>query len=261
MISIELFYFYFNILFTIISISSKKNVKSLDCLIRVEKKIFIIIIFFIFKFSLNFLVDYNYENEFIATRMHGTGEFDDSKQQQHQFHMCRSAILKPSLSSKSDSENSDYCESDDDQSKRKYQHQYDDFSTHRSFNKSAQQQQKSQNFKSTKQNTKHTLSVVLAVEAAHLKAFVLNTEKQQTTLKYGEFDIKATNYQMCIAISESLKADNSLVDHSKNKKQAKKSAAAASAAAPIRIEKQQICIFTDQINISHSTKTCPTNVQ
>ena len=193
--------------------------------------------------------------------MHGTGEFDDSKQQQHQFHMCRSAILKPSLSSKSDSENSDYCESDDDQSKRKYQHQYDDFSTHRSFNKSAQQQQKSQNFKSTKQSTKHTLSVVLAVEAAHLKAFVLNTEKQQTTLKYGEFDIKATNYQMCIAISESLKADNSLVDHSKNKKQAKKSTAAASAAAPIRIEKQQICIFTDQINISHSTKTCPTNVQ
>ena len=90
--------------------------------------------YIVFDLSLNYLVDYNYDNEF-ATRMHGaTGVDYEENRQQPQFHMCRSAILKPSLSSKSDSENSDYCESDDDQSKRKYQQHYEDFSAHRHYN-------------------------------------------------------------------------------------------------------------------------------
>jgi hypothetical protein len=209
--------------------------------------------------GLNYLVDYNnYENDFIATRVCEEDEEEvegnSNKHSQQQFHMCRSAILKPSLS-KSESENSDYCESDDDQSKRKYQQQYDDFA-----NKNKSNQQKQALLKNSKNiNNKNTLSFIFCIESAHLKAFILNNNLTQQTLKYGEFDIKTNNFQMCIAISESLKTENinTPQQQQQNNRNSRKQ---KSKQSTFKIEKQQICIFTDQIDISHSTKTCPNDV-
>ena len=63
---------------------------------------------------------------------------------------------------------------------------------------------------------------------------------------------------MCIALSESLKFDSS--DSTQpQKKSAKPNQPCAN--SPYKIEKQHICIFTDEINIAHSTKTCQPNVQ
>ncbi len=114
---------------------------------------------------------------------------------------------------------------------------------------------------------KNTLSVVVDIERAHLKAFVLtkaelplatpldSPDTKDTGLKYGEFDIKADNFHMCIAISDTVKNDRAAVPFSGRK------AADGLDKRQYRIEKQHICVFTDEINICHSTKKCEANVQ
>ena len=185
--------------------------------------------------------------------------------------MCRSAILK-SPRSNSESENSDNCESDDDKSKRKYQQKLN-----------SKNQKQTKNSKDKKKPHKNTLCIIINIETTHLKAFVLNNLTSETTstastspltaaaeggtnpLKYGEFDIKANNFNLCIAISENLKNDaNKKSNDTKSAKNAKtktkKSKKSDALASSYKIEKQYICLFTDQINISHSTKTCPASV-
>jgi len=127
---------------------------------------------------------------------------------------------------------------------------------------------------------------VVNIEAAHLKAFVLNNLKptdaastavggesfskgmaDANPLKYGEFDIKTNNFSLCIAISEHLKNEKNLNEKKRKssksrtkEKSAKKQADEFDSSSSYKIEKQYISLFTDQINISHSTKTCPPNV-
>lgn len=183
--------------------------------------------------------------------------------------MCKSAILK-SPRSNSESENSDNCDSDDDKSKRKYQQKYDSLNT----------KPKSECEKEKKKLNKNILSIIINIEAAHLKAFVLNNLTTETTtnnellssdpsspLKYGEFDIKTNNFNLCIAISENLKNDSTKLKNDKRKSKTKskkslnkKNEKVEDNDSSYKIEKQYICLFTDQINISHSTKTCPNNV-
>ena len=231
--------------------------------------------------SLNYLIESNFDTDFLLNLNQNKSERGGEGAQEKdtdgkQFHMCKSAILK-SPHSNSESENSDNCESDDDKSKRKYQQKYDSFNT-----KSKKQQQSEK-----KKPNKNTLCVVVNIEAAHLKAFVLNnlkpTDADSTTvggdtfsrgmadanpLKYGEFDIKTNNFNLCIAISEHLKNEKNLNEkkrkpsksRTKEKSSKKQADEFDSGASSYKIEKQYISLFTDQINISHSTKTCPPNV-
>lgn len=226
--------------------------------------------------SLNYLIDSNFDADFLLNlNQNKSGKSDENILEKDndgkQFHMCKSAILK-SPNSNSESENSDNCESDDDKSKRKYQQKYDSFNT--KTQKQQQQQQKKLN--------KNTLCVIVNIETAHLKAFVLNNltssdaavgagvsnddlpKGMTDPLKYGEFDIKTNNFNLCIAISEHLKHEKKS-DEKKRKTKAKRiseklSESGSLSSSSFKLEKQYICLFTDQINISHSTKTCPANV-
>ena len=178
--------------------------------------------------KISYLIDYNLDHELIRTRVNLSGSEENKDSDGRQFHMCRSAILK--APSDSETNASDNCESDDDSSKRKYQ---------------KRTSSKSKTTKVTKKSKKkNSISVVLSVDTAQLKANVT-----QTGNKYGEFDIKTDNFQMCIAISESLKYEETKRGNKKTKPKNDKSA--------FKVEKQHICIFTDQVNISHSNKVAP----
>lgn len=164
------------------------------------------------------------------------------------FHMCKSAILK-SPSSASDLANggaggsgdnmtgaggsggsiggfggAEYCESDDDRSKRKYM-------DNKGLKSRSGSQVKSGGGGETKKTTttvttaaSNNFCLVLSIEKAHLKAFVCpnmsvvgksgGEQQQQTTntppplmsnSKYGEFDVRTTNLNLCVASSETIK--------------------------------------------------------
>ena len=129
--------------------------------------------------DMNYLIDYNFDTEFIATRMNlaasglagGGGEEEPFDGEDKQFHMCRSAILKPTENENSEAEG---CESDDDTSKRKHRR------------KQSQRQRRKQKLvddsrKGDKKQFKNTLSIILNVEQAQLKAFVLNNSSNAST--------------------------------------------------------------------------------
>lgn len=124
--------------------------------------------------NLNYLIDYNFDTDFIATRMNlannplmsGSEEEDVVDMEEKKFHMCRSAILKPSKSESS--EESDYCESDSDVTKFKAKKKTRRLSRNDDLAKA-----KAKEFK-------NYMSVIVDVEKAHLKAFVLNKVEAKT---------------------------------------------------------------------------------
>lgn len=158
------------------------------------------------------------------------------------FHMCKSAILKSpsaasdlsagggggsggsgvigggdeSLGGRNSSTTggggsgggNDYCESDDDRSKRKYM---DRASSSGSNN---QMLSGGASKKASTTAASNNLCLVLSIEKAHLKAFVcpnmsVAPTQPQTPLnsasKYGEFDVRTTNLNLCVASSEVVK--------------------------------------------------------
>ena len=147
------------------------------------------------------------------------------------FHMCKSAILKSPSAANAGQETestsyygmssganaatgaNDYCESDDDRSKRKYMDKYE------------KQQPSRNNAVSSRKNNANSnnLCLILSIEKAHLKAFVCPTttpttnsgaQKTSTTQqtpnnsKYGEFDVRANNFNLCVASSEVTKNES-----------------------------------------------------
>lgn len=210
--------------------------------------------------NLNYLIDYNFDTDFIATRMNfannttvSSSEDEALDADRKKFHMCRSEVIKPKSESSDDSGS---CESDDDALRRK------------SKKKISEKYKKKESIKSKSKDFKNTISVIVNIEKAHLKAFVINKpenptnpsssdftkeNKEENALKYGEFDIKTDKFHMCIAISESLKEDLSNLSQKKSSPSSSKN--------HFKIEKQHISIYTDEINIAHSTKKCENNVQ
>lgn len=224
--------------------------------------------------NLNYLIDYNFDMDFIATRMNlANNNFISSDDEllgdrdDKQFHMCRSAIIPnkgdQSNSNSSDSEGESSGQKSENRSRKAWQRRHKQ--TQNRFSHKMNQ------LKSKINEFKNTLSVVVDVEKAHLKAFVLNrtefplatpvdsADSKDNGLKYGEFDIKADNFHMCIAISETIKNDKSAGGSyavSGNKHRAE-----GLDKNQYKIEKQHISIYTDEINICHSTKRCEANVQ
>ena len=128
--------------------------------------------------GMNYLIDYNFDTEFIATRMNlaagglaGGSEEEPFEGDDKQFHMCRSAILKPAENENSEAEG---CESDDDTCKRKHRRR-------RSQGERRKQKLGDHGSKGDKKQFKNTLSIILNVEQAHLKAFVLNNSSAAPT--------------------------------------------------------------------------------
>nr|AWV66695.1 autophagy-related protein 2 [Brachionus koreanus] len=144
---------------------------------------------------------------FMSNAINLQANFDsDIDMDERNFHMCKSAILK----SNSDNDEKEECDSDNanTQSSRKF--------TKRSF---------------SAKKPKNLVCVCINIDNCHLKCMVLG-EKLAAGIKYGEFDVQAFNFQMCLTSSESLKGDEE--KH--------------------RIEKQLISIYTDKIQLGHSNK-------
>lgn len=135
--------------------------------------------------------------------------------------------------------------------------------------KSHQQSRGSLNKKPTNANS---LCVILNIENAHLKAFVCPNQgppggkPSAMSNKYGEFDVKANNFNICVANSESTRTDLNRSGSKLNKKgggggaTSKKSSnnrTKKSKMYKYRLERQYISIYTDNVTISHASKPFP----
>lgn len=66
-----------------------------------------------------------------------------------------------------------------------------------------------------RQKIQNKLCLVINIDNTHLKSFVLVDGQNQANIKYGEFDIKANNFRICIVSAESFKSSSSPVKKSK----------------------------------------------
>jgi hypothetical protein len=211
---------------------------------------------------------------------HLNNENDDKK-----FFMCKSAILK-SPTSKTDTEansTTDNCSDSDNNNEDDKRHKSDDDKLKRKLRKKnfsgsgnhyGHNSQPKSHLKKIKKKIQNKLCLVLSIDQTHLKSMVIiETNTIQNHIKFGEFDIKAQNFQICIATQENFKSLNSQLDDLSNKTSKKKGGSSGKARAAkykktadtntsiilnekYRIEKQYIGLFSDQVNIGHATKSC-----
>nr|AWV66721.1 autophagy-related protein 2 [Brachionus calyciflorus] len=165
--------------------------------------------------SLTCLIEANLDTEYFLANSHINlhAPFDTDLEDDKNFHMCKSAILKCESSSDQEEE---CCESDNDVSSGKYRK----INTKKNSPKQVQKNKKHKNL----------LCFIFKIDQCHLKALVVHADKKDGLTNYGEFDIKANNFQMCLTTSEHFKKED-------------------------LIEKQFISIFTDTIQIGHASKS------
>lgn len=117
------------------------------------------------------------------------------------------------------------------------------------FKQPVQQQRRSSVTK--KPTNSNNLCVSLTIEKAHLKAFVLPNQSAASTFvgtKYGEFDVRTNNFNLCVSTSETVKNEYVKKQNSQTGSRKKPTK------AEYRLERQYISIFTDTLTVSHASK-------
>ncbi|CAF0911247.1 unnamed protein product [Brachionus calyciflorus] len=135
----------------------------------------------------------NLDTEYFLANSHINlhAPFDTDLEDDKNFHMCRSAILKCESSSDQEEE---CCESDNDVSSGKYRK----INTKKNSPKQIQKNKKHKNL----------LCFIFKIDQCHLKALVVHADKKDGLTNYGEFDVKANYFQMCLITSEHFKKED-----------------------------------------------------
>ena len=211
----------------------------------------------------------------------GSAESVAGSTDEKMFHMCRSstAAAPPPLHSATVREEDEKSDNDDKHSSSSDDNDDDDDDDDNEGSESEEATRfrlRSARHKQPKKKKTLSLKMCLAIhiDTAHLKAFVLNeppaaaaAAAENALLKYGEFDIKTSNFQICVATNDTplaaaadVKANaatNKMRFGGKTRRGGSKQPQQQQANTQCRIEKQYVSLLTDQISIAHATKTCP----